>query len=365
MSIRLGWLASAALSVACLASAATPPKRLIGDYGYWSRTQTPPYSSAQIPFSKLTHINHAGVSFGPDARLLVPSGFLEPELIQKAHAAGVKVLLLIGGDFPAISANPSLIPTLVANLRAFSSQYQYDGVDIDWEYPSSAADRAAFIALFQDLRAVFPAPAYVLSAYAAPWGSTGYGIPDVLPFIDYFSILMYDCAGPWTDDGQLNSAIFPDPKNPEPYECDPGGSVQHAADIYLLAYHVPPAQLNMGTPFYGYLYSTVNALFGKCDPACTNANTPSENYGTFIKQRINHLGWKAYYDPVSKVPYLLRMDGKPGYITYDDATSTYLRVYYSLWQRGLGGAFMWSLDADYDGTSQDLLDAMYAATTAH
>jgi len=26
------------------------PKRLVGDYGYWSRTQTPPYSAAQIPF---------------------------------------------------------------------------------------------------------------------------------------------------------------------------------------------------------------------------------------------------------------------------------------------------------------------------
>jgi GH18 family chitinase len=29
---------------------------------------------------------------------------------------------------------------------------------------------------------------------------------------------------------------------------------------------------------------------------------------------------------------------------------------------GLGGTFMWSLDADYDGHSQDLLEAMYQAT---
>ncbi len=41
-------------------------KRLVGDYGYWSRTQNPPYSSAQIPFNKLTHINHAGVNFNAD-----------------------------------------------------------------------------------------------------------------------------------------------------------------------------------------------------------------------------------------------------------------------------------------------------------
>jgi GH18 family chitinase len=59
---------------------------------------------------------------------------------------------------------------------------------------------------------------------------------------------------------------------------------------------------------------------------------------------------------------MLRTDGKPGYITYDDAVSTYLRVSYCDWMLGLGGTFMWSLDADYDGHSQDLLQAMYQAT---
>lgn len=61
---------------------------------------------------------------------------------------------------------------------------------------------------------------------------------------------------------------------------------------------------------------------------------------------------------------MLKTDGTEGYITYDDAVSTYLRVWYSDWKRGLGGTFMWSLDADYDGHSQDLLHAMYAATVS-
>jgi GH18 family chitinase len=37
-------------------------------------------------------------------------------------------------------------------------------------------------------------------------------------------------------------------------------------------------------------------------------------------------------------------------------------VWYADWQWNLGGTFMWSLDADYDGQTQDLLDAMYAAS---
>jgi GH18 family chitinase len=87
-------------------------KRLIADYGYWSRTQVPPYSADQILFSKLTHINHAGVSFDANANLTVPSGFLERELINKGHNHGVKVLLLLGGDFTALESDPTLTRTV-------------------------------------------------------------------------------------------------------------------------------------------------------------------------------------------------------------------------------------------------------------
>jgi hypothetical protein len=44
-----------------------------------------------------------GVSFDASGTLSVPSWpqneFIEPELNHRAHAAGVKVLLLLGGDF--------------------------------------------------------------------------------------------------------------------------------------------------------------------------------------------------------------------------------------------------------------------------
>jgi hypothetical protein len=99
------------------------PKRLVADYGYWSRTQNPPYSSAQIPFHKMTHRNHAGVSFNADGSLSVPNGFVEPELIRKGHAAGVRVLLLLGGDFPALETGAGVLDTLIGNLSAFIRQH--------------------------------------------------------------------------------------------------------------------------------------------------------------------------------------------------------------------------------------------------
>jgi chitinase len=342
-------------------------KRVVGDYGYWSKYQTPAYGAGQIPYHMLTHINHDGVSFDASGTLYVPSGaqneFLEPELNNRAHNAGVKVLLLLGGDFVGLEASGE-VQTLVDNIAAFEKQYHYDGVDIDWEYPETTGDRNFLVELMEKFRK--SEPSYVLSIDAAPWGGYGYDLKQLRTSLDYVNIMMYDCAGPWTAHGQLNSPIFWDWHDPAPYECQPGGSAHDAANIFLK--QVPGAKLNMGTPFYGYHYHNINQLFGLCpnstitqDGECDETVT-SGNYGPDFKPLINQKGWETFYDPIAFVPYMLRTDGKDGYITYDDAFSTYYRVWYSDWDRGLGGTFMWSLDADYDGQSQDLMVAMYNAS---
>jgi chitinase len=348
------------------ASAQAPlTKRLVADYGYWSQTQTPPYSSAQIPFNEVTHINHAGVSFDANGNLIVPSGFIEKNLLNKAHNNGVKVMLLLGGDFTGMEAASGGLGALETNLLAFIKEYGYDGVDIDWEYPSSAQDTSFFYSLMLGLRSILPTPQYIISADVAPWGGTGYDFAGTMGIVDYFNVMTYDCAGPWTDSAQLNSAIFPDPNNLEPYDCEPGGSVKEAIDIYE-GLGIPPAQINIGTPFYGYVYHQANALWGSCPDQNKNqdcgGSVSSENYGTFFKQRINAMGWRTYYDPYSLVPYMLKADGGEGFITYDDAASTFYRVSYTDWARGCGGTFIWEIDADYDGTTQDLLEAAYNAS---
>jgi GH18 family chitinase len=149
------------------------PKRIVADHGYWSKSQDPPYGHAEIPYHKLTHINHAGVSFNADGSLSVPDGFLEPELNRRAHHAGVKVMLLLGGDFNGLEATGA-IKTLVANIAAFAQQYGYDGVDIDWEYPSSTQDRTFLVKLMKSLRQ--SDPDYTLSVDVAPWGGYGYDL---------------------------------------------------------------------------------------------------------------------------------------------------------------------------------------------
>ena len=58
----------------------------------------------------------------------------------------MKVLLLLGGDFPGLEASGKM-QTLVDNVAAFEKQYGYDGVDIDWEYPETTGDRFFLVEL--------------------------------------------------------------------------------------------------------------------------------------------------------------------------------------------------------------------------
>jgi chitinase len=68
-------------------------KRIIVYYPYWN----PQYRSSKIPLQKVTHICHSFIAPTTQGEINYSGGFLEPDLIDDAHRAGVKVLVSIGG----------------------------------------------------------------------------------------------------------------------------------------------------------------------------------------------------------------------------------------------------------------------------
>jgi len=346
------------------------PKRLLGYYPFWVKFSNPAYSASTIPYQKLTHIAHAFLLLDKKqiGNIVIPDDLIEPQLISNAHAAGVKVMISIGGGDPAqarafkkIARDPATRAAFVLNVYNFVVANGYDGVDIDWEIPVHPYDTNNCIMLMQDLRNQFPAP-YLLSM-AIPsdprsWGS-GFDVPALAPQLDFINVMTYDFYGPWSDHAGHNSPLVQNPSDP-----DQVGSLETSMDLFANIYGVPADKLNIGTAFYGYEFDTAQNLWDACTD-CGNT-TFTVNYGTDIKPRINKMGWTAHRDPVAKAPYLLYRGpgGQPGFITYDDAHSTAVKVNYVLGKH-FGGVFLWSLDADYDGQTQDLLDAMYGAVQKH
>ena len=347
-----------------LTTLAQQPKRLLAYYLFSDQTKTPAYSAKNIPYKKLTHLIHVAVVVDPaaDGSIDISKDAIEPELIPRAHAAHVRVLVCVQGPsqvFKKIAEQPASRAKFANTLKDFALKYNYDGVDIDWEVPQGAVDVANNVAMMQALRDVLPAPKYLLSM-ATPsepgpghWGE--FDFKALLPIVDFFNVMTYDFHGPWVKHTGHNSPLFPS-NNDQGHE----GSIDESINLYLNQLGVPAEKINLGTAFYGY-ESPAPDLNSICDCEKT---TYSREYGSYIKSRATVAAgsdWVDHTDPSAMAPYLTEGGASPSFLTYDDAASTARKVIYALAVRDLGGVFMWELSGDFDGKHQELLDSMYSA----
>lgn len=208
--------------------------RVVGYFPTWSG------SPDSLQYSKLTHINYAfvlptssggltGVAMSGNARLT--------SLVQKAHAAGVKVLISIGGwnngddsAFRTMAASSTARSTFVNNVITFVTNYGLDGVDIDWEYPDSGTEPANYTTLMSQLSSAMHTRGKLLTAaVAADQPSGGDGIQSaVFGYVDYLMLMAYDGGTPHS-----------------PY------SYAVASLDYWSGRGLPQSKTVLGVPFYG------------------------------------------------------------------------------------------------------------------
>jgi chitinase len=172
--------------------------RVVGYVPAWRGT----FDSTRL--AQVTHVNYAFVQ--PTA-----SGGLEPlpnparlrRLVAAAHAAGVRVLVSVGGwhggdhsAFDTLAADAGHSRALVRNLLHLVRQYRLDGLDIDWEHPS-ARTAARYAALMQQLATPLHRRGKLLTAAVAGGTWAGPGIlPSVFENVDFLNIMAYDAAPP-------------------------------------------------------------------------------------------------------------------------------------------------------------------------
>jgi hypothetical protein len=106
-------------------------------------------SPSKVDYSKYTHICYAFAIPGNDGNIgSVDGASVLTDLVTRAHANNVKVLLSIGGwltsspsntPFEAISTNPTAINNLANACANLITKYNLDGIDLDWEYPTTKA----------------------------------------------------------------------------------------------------------------------------------------------------------------------------------------------------------------------------------
>jgi chitinase len=262
-----------------------------------------------IPFHQLTHINYAFIIPNADGTFApLANSWKLKKLVETAHSQNVRVLLSVGGwgwdaEFEQLASDAGRRATFIQGLVAVLNEYQFDGADIDWEYPDPGESAQNFVALMTELRAAMPDQ--LLTAAVISYGDEyGQGIPDEsFALMDFVNIMTYD---------------GPDHATMEQFE--------RGLD-YWLGRGLPPEKTIMGVPFYSRPGGIPFSKLVKEDPAAAQADS------------FEFVGANQIYNGIPTIQ-----------------TKT------SIAMQRAGGIMFWSLDQDATGEFS-LVNAIYQ--TAH
>ena len=277
--------------------------------------------------SLVTHYNYA---FGHVTDSFDSVRIDNPERLRsivrlKESNSELKVMVSVGGwgsgRFSEMAANEQTRRSFAANCRKAIDEYKLDGIDIDWEYPSSSSagisssheDKVNFTLLMRDLRdAIGPDRLLTFADYA---DTTFVNYRDVMPYVDFVNLMTYDIANP----PYHHSAL---------YRSEITGElcVSEAVDHHLEA-GVPLSKLVMGMPFYG--------------------RAGKEYKGQRAFGKLNFEGvYEERWNDVSLVPYLVDKDGVM-VLAHENARSIRHKCEYIV-SKGLRGAMYWEAGNDDD-----------------
>ncbi|OZV77151.1 chitinase [Micromonospora echinospora] len=310
-------------------------RRIIGYFTSWrtGKNGAPAYLANQIPWNKITHINYAfahvdaankisvGAPTAPDNPATnmtwpgVAGAEMDPQYSYTGHFnllnkfkkqhPDVKTLVSVGGwaetggyidaggtrvdaggfyrmtTTGSNTVNTAGINTFADSVVSFLRTYGFDGVDIDYEYPTSnnkaghpqdfaqadakrAGLNASYQVLMRTLREKLDAAAaadgrYYMLTIAAPasgWLLRGMESYQTLQYLDYANIMSYDLHGAWNHFVGPNAALYDDGQDAELAAGGVYGAYQNIGYLNTdWAYHyyrgaMQSGRINIGVPYY-------------------------------------------------------------------------------------------------------------------
>ena len=299
---------------------AAPPSGtvIVGYAVYWENSMPDP--------ALLTHLNYAFALINNDFETLniQKEGRLKLMVALKKQNPNLKVLLSIGGwgagNFSEMAADEKHRKAFARNCLNAVTKYSLDGIDIDWEYPTSSSagissspeDTKNFTLLMKDLRETLGNDRLLTMASAS--NAKYVDFKEAIPYMNFVNVMTYDMGHP----PKHNSALYRSSMSSE--SCDESVARHYTAGV-------PYEKMVLGIPFYGH-----------------GDGKAFEDYVDYKDIKIDQSKYSVLWDDAAKVPYVADATGKM-VLNFDDERSVGLKAEY-VQQKKLAGAMYWNIEAD-------------------
>ncbi len=347
-------------------------RKVIGYFPEWGVYEAHNFFTPdKVDYSGLTHLNY-GFAVVKDGVVTMHDTDKAPGLIKdldkRTEAANVAHMISVGGwnnsqegVFEAATVTDAGLEKLANSMVSYMAQWNFDGLDIDWEYPDTEAEKNQFTKLLQSLRTKLDAQGkkddkyYQLSAAVTTnHNNIQFINPAVTaPLLDSVNVMAYDIHGAFDPLTGHNAPLYENS-----HDEDKDLNVADTMSAYVNTWQVPKAKLMMGIPYYGRgwghvpgtelipglpgMFNTGAATVkGAWDDADQLTGT---NPWYVLKQKLNTGEYTRYWDSESHVPYLYS-ETTQEFLTYDDPQSIREKVDY-INEQGFGGAILWDISGD-------------------
>jgi len=287
------------------------------------------------------------------------AGFRKATDLKLTHPH-LKVTLAIGGwnegseKYSQMAREPGRRKSFARSAFQFIQQHNFDGLDLDWEYPGKRGglpqDKANFVLLIRELHSLFsPAGLLLTAAIGAAAGTidAAYDVAAMYKYLDYVHVMCYDYHGKWDGVAGHNAPLGPRPG-------DEGNALTLNLE-YTLAYLAKlgarPEKTILGVPLYGRaftLQSAANHSMGAptLKTAFQGPFTREDGflgYNEICAERgAADGGWQVEWEESSQAPYMHR---GVSWLSYDDERSIAIKSEYAFDQK-FAGVMTWSIDTD-------------------
>ncbi|KAG4257686.1 chitinase 1 [Fusarium proliferatum] len=346
------------------------------------------YQPKDLPASQITHLLYAFMGVSADGTVYSVDSYADVQKpldddsrtgsgstaygcveqiygLKKKHRQ-MKVLLSIGGwtlstNFPAAASTAATRKRFASSAVDIMKDWGFDGIDVDWEYPTGNAQASDMLLLLKAVREELDAYAdksasghHFELSIAAPAGPEHYSVlrlADIGNVVDHINLMGYDYAGVLSNATGHAANLYANDGIP--------GSTPFSTDTAIRAYlaaGVPASKIVLGMPLYGKSFQNTDGLGG----AFNGVGQGRWGEGVWdYKDLPRSASAKMYYDTKAQGFYSYDSSTRE-LISFDTPEVVMQKVAY-IKKSGLGGSMFWEASGDRSGacsligTSKDAL----------